>query len=187
MENQSNEEWRQIEGYPDYEVSSLGRVRLWKRLLDYKCPRILRQQTGGKMNGRVVVSLYRDGKPHIHFIHQLVACAWLGPCPLGLQTSHIDECCTNNRADNLCYETAKENHNRPKALIRNSRGAKIGISGFRGVQQRSNGRYRAYTQQNKRRVSISHFSTAIEAACAVDTAIKLNKSFCVTNKELGLL
>ena len=60
-----SESWRAISGYPNYQVSDLGRVRkttTW---------RILR----GSVNptGYRTIGLTQDGKKTTHYIHHLVA------------------------------------------------------------------------------------------------------------------
>jgi hypothetical protein len=49
------------------------------------------------------------GKKKRITIHTLVAYAFLGERPEGLQIDHIDRCKTNNRVDNLRYCTQTEN------------------------------------------------------------------------------
>jgi hypothetical protein len=46
-------------------------------------------------------------------VHSLVAEAFIGQRPVGLDVSHKDENAINNRPDNLMYETRKANLNRP--------------------------------------------------------------------------
>ena len=47
-------------------------------------------------------------------VASLVASAFLGPRPDGFDVSHKDEDSFNNSVSNLCYETRKQNLNRPK-------------------------------------------------------------------------
>lgn len=99
-----DEQWKPIEGWP-YEVSNLGQVRRSKR-----------GQRGGPVgyilkpwydgHGYPTVNL-RDGGRWAVNIHKLVANAFLGPCPEGQETHHIDGNCLNNRSDNLVYVTRK--------------------------------------------------------------------------------
>jgi hypothetical protein len=42
-------------------------------------------------------------------VHHLVLRAFVGPCPAGMQTRHLDGNPANNRLDNLCWGTPKEN------------------------------------------------------------------------------
>lgn len=42
-------------------------------------------------------------------IHRLILEAFVGPCPEGMEARHLDNDPTNNRLDNLCWGTPKEN------------------------------------------------------------------------------
>lgn len=90
------EEWRHLDRFPGYQVSSLGRVK-------------------GRRGGILSESL-NDGYPHVKMsvygrrkVHQLVCEAWNGPCPAGMMTRHRDGNRLNNRFDNLCWGTNSEN------------------------------------------------------------------------------
>jgi hypothetical protein len=94
-----SEEWRRVSYHRDYEVSSLGRVRSWKR----GQPRIMRPYTD-KL-GYVRVSM--DG---INVsIHRAIAEAWHGPCPDGKEVDHLNNVRDDNRPENLRYLTRQEN------------------------------------------------------------------------------
>ena len=43
-------------------------------------------------------------------VHQLVAEAFLGPCPQGMEVCHNDGDRANNKLENLRYDTRKANH-----------------------------------------------------------------------------
>lgn len=43
------------------------------------------------------------------YVHRLVLEAFVGACPEGLQTRHLDNDPRNNRLDNLCWGSSKEN------------------------------------------------------------------------------
>ena len=55
------------------------------------------------------VRLCHKGKPSNHFVHRLVAIAFIGSCPDQYQVCHIDGSKKNNFVDNLRYGTSKEN------------------------------------------------------------------------------
>lgn len=93
------EEWRPAPGHPDYDVSSLGRVRSRKR----GRVRIMRPFTD-KLG---YVRLQMDGEKVS--VHRAVAEAWHGPCPEGLEVDHINDISTDNRPENLQYITRAEN------------------------------------------------------------------------------
>lgn len=96
--------WKTIDGYENYQVSNMGNV---KNIITGK---ILKGQNNGK--GYLHVSLYDNNhKCKIIMIHRLVAKAFI-PNPNNLpQVNHIDECKTNNRADNLEWITSEDNIN----------------------------------------------------------------------------
>lgn len=97
--------WRQIDGFEGrYEVSSLGRVRSWTPA-----------KVGGTLRptphkDRYRVTLYSDTGRAVHrYVHRLVADAFLGPRPEGLETRHLNGNPLDNRAANLAYGTTSDN------------------------------------------------------------------------------
>lgn len=112
-------EWRAIPGYEGkYEASSDGRIRSLDRVIvvhrrsgSYLRPwrgRTLKTDIDDK--GYERLGLYgADGTAaHIH-VHILVALAFLGPRPAGMQVCHNDGVSLNNRLQNLRYDTPKGN------------------------------------------------------------------------------
>ena len=71
-----SEEWREITGYPEYEISDLGRVRSWRAKGTAggrrEIPLILRC---GNTKGYLHVTLYRNGERNNGWIHKLVLIA----------------------------------------------------------------------------------------------------------------
>jgi hypothetical protein len=108
------EEWRPIPGTDGwYEASSLGRVRSWKMLgtrptRRAREPRYLKP---GKNQGYDFVTIKRSDQDHFQSVavHCLVAEAFLGPRPKGMDVCHIDGSRDNHRIDNLRYGTRSEN------------------------------------------------------------------------------
>ena len=101
-------QWKKIEGFEDYEISSSGVVR---RVTSARGAVIGSEikwhlQTS---NGYPNVRLRKNGKSYSKSIHRLVSEHFIGPRPQGMQTRHIDGCKTNNSVSNLAYGTAKEN------------------------------------------------------------------------------
>ena len=67
----------------------------------------LRPQEDG--NRRLFVTLSKNGKYKPTKVHKLVAAAFIGPRPEGLEINHIDGDHQNNAASNLEYCTQSEN------------------------------------------------------------------------------
>jgi hypothetical protein len=97
------EDWLPAPGFDGYEVSDLGRVISRRR----KKSILLRLQRDDK--GYPKVCLMRDGRPVTRLVHQLVAAAFIGPRPEGLEVRHLDGDKDNCRLANLCYGTRSEN------------------------------------------------------------------------------
>lgn len=102
-----SETWKPIDGYPKYEVSDTGRVRSFWFTRGTTEPRILRPAADPK--GYLHVRLSNDEGARTFKVHPLVARAFLGPRPQGLQVRHLDGNNQNNRVSNLAYGTQLEN------------------------------------------------------------------------------
>lgn len=102
------EEWRTIPGHTDYEVSSLGRVRSYKRCGPDGIPMLFSGRPDPTGYPRATV----DGK--LYYIHRLVALAWHGPRPDGMQIDHVNHQRNDNRPENLRYVTYDENRSRTR-------------------------------------------------------------------------
>lgn len=96
------EVWKVVHGWPQYEASSLGRVR-HVTTKHVRKPWWNVKFRGYQLNigGRVRYRTY--------FVAQIVALAFLGPCPPNHEVGHIDNDRRNNCPDNLEYVTHKEN------------------------------------------------------------------------------
>ncbi len=98
--------WIPIKGYENrYEVSDCGKVRSIKR----KTPRMLKpfKDAGGYLR----VNLYSGTKDSMkmHFVHDLVAEAFIGPKPPAMTVNHKDGVKMNNAVSNLEYLTLSDN------------------------------------------------------------------------------
>lgn len=107
----NDEEWRPVAGYEGiYAVSTHGRIM---RIAPGQRtrPGLIRKPVPRGDHGYLGVRL-RDketGREKSHFIQVLVAAAFLGPKPPGMQVNHLDANKHNNRLDNLEYVTPKRN------------------------------------------------------------------------------
>lgn len=118
-----NEAWRPVPGFPDYEVSSFGRIKSYKR----GSPKIIKD-CAGNQGYRVVNLVESFRKQKTVYIHRLVALAFLGPRPEGLVVRHRDGDQNNNRLSNLIYGTQQENKEDQIAHGTHARGEKIGLA-----------------------------------------------------------
>jgi hypothetical protein len=114
------EEWRRIPSFPDYEVSSDGKIRRFRDGHSYPKGYVLKQRLNSMGYFCVMPCLY--GVPKAARVHRLVAEAFLGPCPEGHVVNHRDGNRQNNSITNLEYCTRSQDiahayaigHNRPR-------------------------------------------------------------------------
>jgi hypothetical protein len=95
----SNTEYRVIPGFPKYRAGSDGHVY---------GPRG-RKKARPDSDGYLRVSLLSGKRVATRSIHSLVALAFHGPRPDGLQIRHMNNDKSDNRPGNLAYGTGKEN------------------------------------------------------------------------------
>jgi len=110
------EEWRPIPGYQGYEVSSHGRVRSFRKRAKGSGPKWIIAKTAQRIlkpatdrTGYLGVNLMLRGRVHHTCIHRLVARAFLGPCPDGMEVCHNDGDSSNNYIGNLRYDSHEAN------------------------------------------------------------------------------
>ena len=106
------EEWKAIPGYEGlYEASSEGRVRTLN-------PRARKRRDASpegviyswvNKGGYKVVALYKDGQRKTPRVNQLVARAFHGEPPGGLEVRHLNDVKLDNRASNLSWGSRSEN------------------------------------------------------------------------------
>lgn len=107
--------WRDIPGYPGYQVSNVGRVRSHNKVTS--TPRFpVRRWKDRPIKVRInpstgydQITLWRDGEAHTLLIHRLVAEAFLGAAQDGMTVNHINGDKRDNRPENLEWVTLKEN------------------------------------------------------------------------------
>jgi hypothetical protein len=124
------EEWRDIEGWPSYQVSDHGRIRALAKVVPrfnprwncestiHRKPRLLKLNKHHALDrkGRkrpsppaLMVRLQIQNIGKTFYVHRLVLQAFIGPCPEGYEACHEDGDPFNNRLSNLRWDTHVEN------------------------------------------------------------------------------
>ena len=115
------EEWKEVIGYSDYEVSNLGKVRTWKNPGNHKEKKsnTYKELSQWKTNGYWAVTLVdQERKKKNLTVHRLVAFHFLETVEGKKLVCHIDDNKTNNSVSNLRYGTHSENG---KDAVRNKK------------------------------------------------------------------
>lgn len=104
-----SENWKPIRGFPNYKISSTGRVAAestdgTKQVKPYK-----------KDNGYLYVDLYKNGERFGKRVHILVAQAFLEKKNSALTVDHKDRNRQNNKVSNLNYATVSEQNKNRKS------------------------------------------------------------------------
>ena len=100
----SEEAWRDIPGFPDYQASNLGRVRSRK----WGTWKVLRP-TAHSRTGYLVVSLRVGGRYIARSVHRLIAATFLGEAA-GRDVNHKNGDKRDNTVANLEYLSRGDNH-----------------------------------------------------------------------------
>lgn len=94
-------EYRDIAGWPGYRIGDDGNVFSMK----LKRPLALKPEK----NGYIRVDLYNQGIKEKFLVHRLVLEAFVGPCPPGMETRHLNGKRSQNNKGNLEWGTKSEN------------------------------------------------------------------------------
>lgn len=169
------EEWRDAKGYEGlYQVSNMGRVRSLDRYVtnsrnpEYK---VLRKgkilSTIDHGNGYRYITFTVRQKRKNHYIHRLVAEAFVDN-PRGLkEIDHINRDKTDNRAENLRWVTHEENLANADMCVQRTK-YKPTNTGYKYIREKD-GRYRvAIIRKNRNRIDKS-FKTLEEAIAFRDS------------------
>lgn len=90
-----------ISGFPNYAVSKNGKVWSRKRQIFLKP-----QMRGGYKS----VRLHENNKWRYKTIHRLLLRTFIGKCPKGMEACHNNGNRSDNRLENLRWDTRKHNH-----------------------------------------------------------------------------
>jgi hypothetical protein len=114
--------WKPIPGYGDfYEASNLGNIRVKDREVEKFCGltktkvkqfykgRLLKPSNSDKY-GHKSVHIGYDKKRITVFVHKLILLAFVGPCPDGMECCHNNGIASDNRLENLRWDTHKNNN-----------------------------------------------------------------------------
>ena len=142
-----------IEGFPNYLVTSHGRVLSLNYNRENKI-RELKQRKNYKSK-YCYVTLYKNGKATVIYVHRLVAQAFIPNPDNKPEVNHIDENKTNNQVSNLEWVTHKENINHG---TRNERASKVLSDGrLKGENHPNYGKkLGTHSEETKRKMSESH-------------------------------
>lgn len=104
------EHWKPVVGFEGlYEISCVGTVRRPLDMASKRAGRVKKPEPASA--GYPYVHLFRgSGKARTCVgVHRLVAAAFIGPCPEGMEVNHKDADKKNPRASNLEYLTHQQN------------------------------------------------------------------------------
>jgi hypothetical protein len=90
--------WRTIPGFGSYEASDHGEIRSIDRAVGTRQLKGVTLKTRPSNRGYLLVNLTDDqGAKQTRTVHTLVMRAFVGPCPAGMETRHLDDDPLNNR------------------------------------------------------------------------------------------
>src|SRR4030042_5419324 len=120
-----NEIWRDIKGYEGkYQISNYARIRN----LNYhrmKYTKILSIWVDKRYDR---VCLWKNNISNIFSVHRLVLETFIGSCPEGKEACHNNGRRTDNRVENLRWDTRKNNHEDKKKHGTMACGEKINMA-----------------------------------------------------------
>ncbi len=102
-----SEVWATIDDWPDYQVSSLGRVRYAVYGYGFVLPVSIHPYQGYHSVRFPVLGA--NGRPRWAYVHQLVIEAFIGSRPQGLIVLHGPAGVSDNSVENLSYGTHRQN------------------------------------------------------------------------------
>ena len=142
------EEWKTINDYPNYSISSLGVVKNKKHLIMKPSP---------NPKGYLRIKLFKDGKKKYFLHHQLIGLHFI-PNPENYnQIDHINGIRNDNRIENLRWGNQSQNQRNKKKKINCS-------SQYLGVTwKKTDKRWEAQIRINGISKYLGRFNTELEA------------------------
>lgn len=153
------EEWKKIEGFEDYQISNLGKVKSLK----FGNEKILKPRVDS--NGYLRVTIYNK-RNYYKTIHQLIAVAFLGHKVDGhkLIVDHINCDKLDNRIENLQIISQRENASKD---VKKLSSKYVGIT-----YHKKSCKWNSRILINKIRVNLGFFKTELEAHLAYQNKLK---------------
>lgn len=166
------EEWKDIPEYEGlYQVSNLGNIKSIRTTKLHKGrypievkPKELNPWLDS--NGYYQVTLWKNKKRKVFYVHFLVALCFLNHKPNGWkkQVDHIDNIKTNNLSSNLQVITLRENSSKDKKGF---------TSKYVGVNKdKRTGKWQSRIQINRKNLYLGSFNTEIDARKAYLNKLK---------------
>lgn len=102
--------WKKYPGFDYIEVSDEGEVKRVREvsIKGWKAGVIILKPQLNK-NGYYGIGWTIDRKHYERLVHRMILEAFVGPCPEGMETRHLDGDKLNNNLGNLCWGTQREN------------------------------------------------------------------------------
>ena len=169
--NKNEENWGSVDGYADYEVSWLGRVR-------HAATKVIVEQRTSTY-GYSMAHLYKNGKGKPHYVHRLVASTWVANSSEKPCVDHIDGNRANNNYENLRFATYAENSQNRKKLTNTTNTTSI----YKGVCFKpASKKWNARININKKEKFLGSYESEEEAAKAYnEAAVELFTDFAKLN------
>jgi hypothetical protein len=86
-----------------YKITTMGRVISYHR--EYP----IEKKSCNSQDGYLMTPLSKNGIKELKKVHRLVAEVFIGPCPKGMECCHNNGIRTDNRLENLRWDTRKNN------------------------------------------------------------------------------
>lgn len=189
--------WVPVPGYEGkYEVSNDGEVKSLARFIDKKSrsgnpcrhfygEKIMKQSAD--KDGHLKVALSNgDGKPVGRFVHSLVLTSFIGPRPEGMECCHGNGVASDNRLENLRWDTHANNNADRKAHGNYATGERHHMSKLTDAQREEAVRMLPYEAAKKFGISIErHYQMRRALGIRVDFRRGENRVGHKTGKGLS--